>query len=69
VIADISKYWISLCIAWDLEMYDAASDTPAGVKDTAIAEVCGHRLVGVRNGRWKRGGLPIVQVGGGQVLF
>lgn len=54
MIADISKYWISLCIAWDLEMYDAASDTPAGVKDTAIAEVCVHArvaLVGVRQWR------------------
>ena len=42
VIIDISKYWISLCIAWDVNMYDPVSDTPAGVKDTAIAEDLGQ---------------------------
>eukprot|EP00667_Euglena_gracilis_P000593 EG_transcript_593 len=42
VITDISKYWISLCIAWDLTMYDEATDTPAGVEDSAIAEDLGQ---------------------------
>eukprot|EP01012_Entosiphon_sulcatum_P000827 TRINITY_DN10145_c0_g1_i1.p1 TRINITY_DN10145_c0_g1~~TRINITY_DN10145_c0_g1_i1.p1 ORF type:complete len:1207 (-),score=164.43 TRINITY_DN10145_c0_g1_i1:41-3661(-) len=42
VIVDISKYWISLAISWDIQMYDTAKDQPAGVKSTALAEDLGQ---------------------------
>eukprot|EP00906_Rhabdomonas_costata_P025469 RCo036409 len=42
VIVDISKYFVSLAIHWDLALYDEVSGLPAVAANTAIAEDLGQ---------------------------
>eukprot|EP01012_Entosiphon_sulcatum_P010052 TRINITY_DN15809_c0_g1_i2.p1 TRINITY_DN15809_c0_g1~~TRINITY_DN15809_c0_g1_i2.p1 ORF type:complete len:738 (+),score=137.27 TRINITY_DN15809_c0_g1_i2:36-2249(+) len=42
VVVDLSKYYISLAMAWDIKMYDWENDAPCVANSTAIAEDLGQ---------------------------